>query len=191
MQQRCAASLDSFAHARDLVAAEIVADHDVTWPQRGAKHLLDVGEESRAVDRAIEHQRCDQPVVPQAAQERGGMPVSMRYGRDQPLTARCAAERARHVCRGPSLVEEAQPGGVELGLQRRPFASRLGNVLAVLLGRAEALFLSVRPNLANVCHITGWLTVTPCSRATQARNSAIVASASSATRVASSAPAAT
>jgi len=42
--------------------------------------------------------------------------------------------------------------------------------------------LSVRRKRANVFHITGWLTRTPCSASTQARNSAKVASDPLATR---------
>ena len=48
--------------------------------------------------------------------------------------------------------------------------------------RRAAGLLSVGPRRASAVHITGWLTPTPCSASAQARNSAMVASGSAATR---------
>jgi hypothetical protein len=36
--------LDGLAHARDLVAAEVVEDHHVAGPERGGEEPPDVGE---------------------------------------------------------------------------------------------------------------------------------------------------
>ena len=155
--------LDRLAHAVDLVAAEIVADDDVANPQHGAEHLLDIGQERRTVDCAVEHQWRHQAVLTQTTQECRRVPVPIRHRSYQALTATGAATAARHVGRGPSLIEKDQPRTIEPVLQGEPRSPCFGDVGPVLLGRANALFLSVRPSRPNVSHITGWLTVTPCS----------------------------
>ena len=48
--------------------------------------------------------------------------------------------------------------------------------------RVVAARFGVSPSWAKLFHSTAWLTAVPCSRATHARSSAIVASARSATR---------
>lgn len=40
-----------------LVAAEIIHDHDVTWPERRSQELLDVGQEALAGHGTIQNQR--------------------------------------------------------------------------------------------------------------------------------------
>ena len=64
-----AGGFDGLADARDLVRAEIVHDDDITGPQGGDQHLLDIGEEHRAIDRAVEHAGRHQPVLTQGADE--------------------------------------------------------------------------------------------------------------------------
>jgi len=65
-------------------------------------------------------------------------------------------------------------GSLHLAVQ--PGDARFDEIPTVLLGRAEALFLSVNPSWASAFHITAWLIETPCSRNIQVRNSAIVTS---------------
>jgi hypothetical protein len=48
------AGFDGLTHALDLVRPEIVQHHDVALAQGRRQRLLDVGEEARAVDRAVE-----------------------------------------------------------------------------------------------------------------------------------------
>jgi hypothetical protein len=52
---------DRLAHARHLVGGEIVHHHEIACTQDRHQRLLDVGEEPRAVDRAIEHAGRAQP----------------------------------------------------------------------------------------------------------------------------------
>ena len=82
------------------------------------------------------------------------MPVAVRHGGDQARSAGRPAMGARHARRRPGLVEEHQAGRVETGGCLGPGAARLGYVGAVLLGRAEPLFLRVSPSRVSTFHMT-------------------------------------
>ncbi len=85
-------------------------------------------------------QRDNQPIVPQPAQKGRGMPMSVRHRGNQPLAARRTAERARHVGRGPALIDKDQLGGVEFWDQLGPCGACLGDIGAVLFGRTQPFF---------------------------------------------------
>ncbi len=68
----------------------------------------------------------------------------MRDGVPQPQAARAPAIASRHVCGGPGFVDEDQAIGIERRLAANEHAPGLGYIRAVLLGRVQALFLSVR-----------------------------------------------
>jgi hypothetical protein len=102
---------------RDLVAGQIIADDDVTDAQRGTEHLLDVGQERRAIDRPVEHQWRHEAFLTQAAQKGRGVPVPTRHGGHQALTTGSAAAMcSSHVGGSPGLIQKNQPRTVELGL---------------------------------------------------------------------------
>ena len=63
----------------------------------------------------------------------------------QPLAPGAAAVRARHVRRGPGLVDEHKPPGIEIGLRLEPGAALLQDIRPVLLDRMSGLFFRVRP----------------------------------------------
>jgi len=56
-----------------------------------------------------------------------------------------AAEQAGHLGAGASLVDEEQPGGVEVVLPVEPGVPRLVYVRPLLLGGMRRLFLRVMP----------------------------------------------
>ena len=51
----------------------------------------------------------------------------------------------RHVCRGPGLVDEDQPLGVEVELALEPCLAPPQDIGAILLPRVAGLFLRVIP----------------------------------------------
>jgi hypothetical protein len=65
--------LDGLAHAPDLVSAEVVHDHAVARAQGWRQRLLDIGQEARAVDRAVEHTGRDEAVDPERGDQGGGL----------------------------------------------------------------------------------------------------------------------
>jgi hypothetical protein len=82
-------------------------------------------------------------VEPQAGDEGGGLPVAMRDGGAQPLTSGRAAPQAGHFGGGPGLVDEHQPGRIEVELGVEPGFATLQDVRPLLLGGMRSLFLSV------------------------------------------------
>ena len=76
------------------MAGEIVHDDDVAWPELGDEHLLDVGLEGVAVDRAVEHQGRDNAVEAQAGDEGRGLPVAVRNAGEPAFTMLTTAPSA-------------------------------------------------------------------------------------------------
>lgn len=66
-----------FANGVALVAAQVVEDDDVLWRQGWDQSLLDPGREDGAVDWAVEDERRDNTIMPQAGQEGQRLPVAM------------------------------------------------------------------------------------------------------------------
>jgi hypothetical protein len=85
------------SNAGNLVTVEIVRHHDVARQQGRRQELFDPGQKGSAVDGAVQHQRCDQPIVPQAAEKRRGLPMAVRHRADQPFAAWCATVRVMLV----------------------------------------------------------------------------------------------
>ena len=81
----------------------------------------------------------------QAGDERDRLVMAVRDGGSQPAAAPRASALARHVCRGPGLVDEHQLRRIEVGLPRKPGAPLLQNVGALLLFGVRGLFLYVIP----------------------------------------------
>jgi hypothetical protein len=73
------------------MAAEIVGDHHVATIKRGRQELLDMGTKAPAVERAVQHQRGDDPVVAKAGEERAGLPRPKRRAAEQALATSSAA----------------------------------------------------------------------------------------------------
>ena len=71
--------------------------------------------------------------------------MSMGDGGDEPLTAGRASVTPRHVGGGAGLVDEHQPGGIELCLAVLPAGARRRYVLTLLLGGVRRLFLRLIP----------------------------------------------
>jgi hypothetical protein len=84
--------------------------------------------------------------------------VAVRDAHAQPLAPRAAPVRARHVRRGPGLVDEHEPPGVEIGLRVEPGATLAQDIGAVLLERMSGLYGMARPSVdrsrsvEGVCH---------------------------------------
>lgn len=140
-----ARGLDRFAHAFDLVRAEIVEHDDVARTQLGRQGLLDIGQEARAVDRAVEDAGRRKAVVAQRGDDRRGFPMAVGYRAHDPRPAACPSVTARQGRGRPGLVEEHEPLRAQIRLARAPGAPRRGDVRAVLLSGMLRLFFRVRP----------------------------------------------
>jgi len=131
---------DGAAYGVASVAAEIVHDNDVARSERWHQDLLGVGEETHAIDRAVEHARRGDPIVTQRGEERHGLPMSMRHPGEEPCAAQTAPMGSRHVGLGPSLVDEDEALRLELALVAPPSRAAPGDVGALLLAGVQAFF---------------------------------------------------
>lgn len=122
------------------MAPEIVHDDHVARPEGRHEHLLDVGQEAAAVDRAIDHARRLDPVPAQGCQEGERAPAPVRHLGHQPVAASAAAVQAGHVGLGPGLVDEDQAPGINPSLILLPLRPPARDVGSILLGGVQTFF---------------------------------------------------
>ncbi len=107
--------------------------------------MADIGFEPVAVDRPVQHHRRDHATEPQACDQRRGLSVAVREAHAQPRAALAAPMAACHVGRGPGLINEDEPLGVEVRLSVKPGAPLAQNVRSILLDGVAGLFFRVIP----------------------------------------------
>jgi len=142
---------------------QIVREDDVPGRQCRHKHLLHVGPERGPVHRAIQHHGRDHAGEPQTCHEGRGFPVAFRDGGPQPVAPRRASAQAGHVGAGARLVDEDQPGRVEIELALEPRLALLQNGGPVLLGGMRGLLLTLKPQRSRKVQIVPTLAVMPRS----------------------------
>jgi len=132
--------LDRLADGGALVGAEIVHHHDVAGRERGEQDFGDVGEKPFAVHRAVQRHRRGQPIDAQTGGEGRHLPVAVRDLALEPLAARAASARARHVGGAAGFIDEDELSGIEKRLPGPPGLARGRHVRAILLARQHAFF---------------------------------------------------
>ena len=124
---------------------QVVHDDDVARRQCRSQHLLDIGEEDRAVHGAIVDEGRGQAAQAQRSGEGGGLPMSVGNAGPAAFTAMGAAAQAGHLGRQAGLVDEDETLRVEVGLGLEPVPAPLQDVGAFLLQRMGGLFLNLQP----------------------------------------------
>ena len=109
-----------------------------------------------------------------------------RLGKE-PAAARGATVKPGHLGTGAGLVDKDKLGGIDEGPRRLPDAPPRRHIRAVLLARAERLFLNDSPSRATADHIAPFDSRTPCSASNQACKAASVRSGCDSIRAASAA----
>ncbi len=109
------------------------------------------------VDRPIEGLLRHEAAKAQAGDERnrhvmavrngGAQPSAVRNGGAQPSAAPTASAFARHIRRGPGLLDEHQAGRIEIELPGEPVAALSHNVRALLLLGVRGLLWNGPPLL--------------------------------------------
>jgi hypothetical protein len=107
--------------------------------------------------------------------------MAMRHCFNQALAAATAPPRPCHIRFGPGLVDENQTFRFQRALTLAPVRPGGGNVGTVLFRCPDGLFLYVTPSRPNSLCNSASLALTPWVASNQARNSAKVASGTSAT----------
>jgi hypothetical protein len=83
------------------------------------------------------------PVKRSARDEGRRFPMAVRHAHAQPVAARHPPISARHVGRGPGLVDENEAFGIEVGLSLEPVLPSLHDVRTLLFAGVRGLFLRV------------------------------------------------
>src|SRR5690606_2836249 len=133
----------------------------------GDQHLLDVGQERRAVHGPVEHHGRGQAGQSQAGGECRGLPMAVRHARPATLSPAGTTSQAGHLRTGSGLVNEDQPLRIEVDLTVEPGAPSREDVRTLLLRGVRRLFLYVIPRLAKKCQTVDGAARTPCSSASR------------------------
>jgi hypothetical protein len=121
------------AHLRLFVHRQVVEDDDVPGAQRGHQDLIDIGEEGRIVDRAVEDRRRAQPLEPQGGNDGVRLPMAARRVVVKPHTARAAAIPPQQVGRHAAFIEKHILAHVAQRLPGAPLPPGGGDIRASLL----------------------------------------------------------
>ena len=105
--------------------------------------LFDVGEEDRAVDRAVDDQGGGKPRGAEGRQEGRRLPVAVRDACEQSGPSQRPATRPGHVGLRPGLVDEDEMVGIVVGLGGLPCDPLRRDVGAIPLGGDQDFFFKV------------------------------------------------
>ena len=125
------------------MGAHVVHEDDVAFFQGPHEDLLDIGQEGRAIHRAVDHVRCCDAIDAQGGHEGERLPVAVGHLGNQPLAPRSAAVEPGHLGRHRSLVNEHETRGLQSTLLGLQLPTCGGDIGSILLGRVEDFFLSV------------------------------------------------
>ena len=135
-----AVGLKSLADRGIFVGAEIIHHDDVAFAKLCAETAFDVIQKDGSVHRTGDHERCDDVLSAQAADEGGCSPMSMRDGADAARTVSGASVKPGHLCVDSGFINKDKPIDINKGLRASPASARGGHIRSVLLGRAQAFF---------------------------------------------------
>ena len=129
--------LDCFLDAFDFVAGKIVHDDDIAWPQDRGEKVFDVGQETRPIDRPIEHTGRGDLLVTQGGNECCRHPMAVGHRREKALTTGRPAIEPDHICLCSRFIKEDKTFRVQIGLARAPLLAGFGDIGAVLFSGAQ------------------------------------------------------
>ena len=127
------------------MGGKIVEDDDVTLPQFGAEHLLQVSGEDLGVDRPFDQEGCGDTLGPQGRNESGTLPVPVRHAANTAPAFGAAPVEPRHLGVQPRFVDEDQVLAVPAGLGPAPLNPGGLYVRSLLLGGVRGFFYSSNP----------------------------------------------
>lgn len=135
-----ARAFDGGQRLRVFVDGEVIEDHHVAWSERGHEHLLDVGQERRLVDRAIEHGGGVEAVPAQRRDHRVRLPVPAGRVIAEPQATWAAPVPSEQIRGDARLVEKNVVSRIAQRLDILPATPRRGDVSAPLFGSVYRFF---------------------------------------------------
>ena len=148
IEQVRASRLDRLAHPGHFMTGQIVQDDAVARLEGGGQHLFDIGDEAGAIERPVEDGGGGQLVGAEGRNEGGGLPVAvgdLRHEAGATATAAIAPGHLRLEC---GLIEEDEPGAVELSRLGAPVLPGYDDIRPLLCGGAQDFFLRSAPGAA-------------------------------------------
>ena len=124
-----------------FMTGQVVQDDTVAWVERGNQHLFDIGHEAGAIDRAVEDGGSGQLVGAEGGNDRGRLPVAVGDLRHEAGAAPTAAIAPGHLRLERRLVQEDEPGAVELSRLGAPVLPGRYDIRSILFGGAQDFFL--------------------------------------------------
>lgn len=140
VQERRADALNGEADARDFVDAEIVGNDEVAGPQGGDEDLLDVGEEARAINRALKHARRGEAGEAERRDECTRLPPATRRVVVHPGTAHRPTIPPKQIGGDTRFVKKHEVRGVPRGRRGVPGGAGEGDVRSIVFGGAYRFF---------------------------------------------------
>lgn len=122
------------------MGGEIIHRHDLARRECRHQTLFEIGEEDFAIHRGVDDERRGHPILAQACNECGHLPVTVRYFGDEPLAARAASAQPGHIGRCAGFIDEHKIAWIKPRLLLLPVRARHANVFAVLFGCVQAFF---------------------------------------------------
>ncbi len=138
-------AFDGRLHRGLFVHDEVVEHHHIARPQRRDKHLLDVGEKGRIVDRAIEDRGRVQAVQPQGGDNRVRLPVPTRRVIAESQTARASPVAPQEMGRDTRFIEKDVAARIAERQPVLPAAARGGDIRAPLFVGVNRFFSRSTP----------------------------------------------
>ncbi len=133
--------LDCVTHPSHFMTGQIVQDDRVAWAERGGQDLFDIGDKARAIDRAVEDGGSGQLVGAEGSNDGGRLPMAVGDFRHEAGAAPTAAIAPGHLRLERRLVQEDEPGAVELSRLGAPVLPGRSDIRSILFGGAQDFFL--------------------------------------------------
>ncbi len=114
--------------------------NDVSGPECGEEGRLDIGKETRAVDRAVEKPWGVDAVVAQGGKEGHRLPMAVRDAGREPRSPRRSSPQRRHVGLGPCFIDEDQAGRIDPALILGPLRAPSRDVGTIPLAGHDGFF---------------------------------------------------
>ena len=130
---------------------QIVHDNHIALAQFRHQNLFDIGDESLAVYRSVQHHGGDHAAEAQSSGEGCCLPMAVRNGGNTPLTAWRPAAQACHLRRSTGFVDEDETFGIKIELPLEPDLPGRPYIVTLLFARMRRLFLYVMPRLLKKC----------------------------------------
>ena len=141
VKQPRAGRLNRLAHPGYFMTGQIVQDDRVARTERGGEHLFDIGDEARAIERAVEDGRGGQLVGAEGRNEGGRLPVAVGDLRHEAGATATPPIAAGHLRLERGLIEEDEAGAVELRRLSAPVLPGRDDIRPLLFGGVQDFFL--------------------------------------------------